>query len=246
MGQKTTSRGISYNCKACSGSGSVACPPDCSSCGGSGTITEDLQRETREKYRPKFVDLGPSRALTIPLIVINLGVYLVLEARPELAIYVLTFDAGLAAGHYWTLLTSSFVHFATSHILLNMLFLWAYGPLVEGILGKLRYLGLYLFSALTAGGVSYLGNILLEQNSYAGVGASGPLFGLMGYLFTVWTRWKLAEAVEGERLAKLGGAILVIGFGLSLTGFDLIDNWGHLGGALGGVIFGYLSPKPKG
>jgi membrane associated rhomboid family serine protease len=245
-GEKTTSRGATYQCKTCSGSGAIDCSRECSSCDGSGEITEQLQKETREKYRPRFANLSPSNGITVKILILNVIVYGVLYAVPESATYFIMDDGSWAAGHYWTIITASFVHFDRLHLLLNMIFLWLYGPAVEGILGKTRFVALYLFCALTAGAASWLGNIQLDHHMYAGVGASGPLYGLIGALFGFHLRWKMVQAADGKRLATWAAAFVVLGFALKGTPFDFLDNWGHLGGAIGGLIFAYILPRPQG
>ena len=245
-GQKTTSRGASYPCKACSGEGSVECPKECSSCNGSGEITEQLQNETREKYRPKFANLSPANAATVQLIILNVAIYGLIYVAPGSFGYLSLGRASLALGYYWTIITSSFVHYDGLHLLLNMVFLWYYGPVLEGILGKLKYLGVYLFCSLTAGAVSWLGNITLDGNVSAGVGASGPLYGIVGALLGIHLRWRIVQASGAPRLATWAFGLMIVGFGLSATSLNFLDNWGHLGGALGGLVLGYLMPRPTG
>ena len=224
----------------------MSCPTTCSSCDGTGEITEKLQQETREKYRPKFANLTPTGKITIPLLVLNVVIFLALEARPDLYPYLILWRGTLDSGYYWTFITASFLHAGFFHLLFNMSFLYHYGPMVEGLSGKARYLGVYLFTALTANSVSYLGHNFVEEGLSYGVGASGPLFGLIGYLFGVYQRWKIPQAAEGPRLLNWALILLAIGFGLDLAGLGFIDNWAHLGGGLGGLLLAYLLPRPKG
>lgn len=87
----------------------------------------------------------------------------------------------------WRFLTSAFAHGGSMHILLNMIALWQVGSGLERLLGRWRYLALYLLTAL-AGSVGYL---LLSSPpsslhpagsswSTGALGASGAVFGLFG------------------------------------------------------------------
>jgi len=129
----------------------------------------------------------------------------------------------------WRMITSAFLH-STSflpHILFNMYALFVLGPDLERMLGRGRFIALYLISAF-GGSVA----VLLLTNPLSGVvGASGAIFGLFGALFVI------------QR--KLGGntlqLVLVIGANLVL-GF-LIPNisWqGHLGGLLTGALVAFV------
>ena len=81
------------------------------------------------------------------------------------------------------MLTSGFVHDWNSpwHILLNSYAIWIFGQQLEPMLGKLRFLALYLIS-IFGGSVAVL---LLSNPQTPVVGASGALFGLMGAFFVV-------------------------------------------------------------
>src|SRR5215831_2725002 len=59
--------------------------------------------------------------------------------------------ADIVAGHRWlTILTAMFMHGSWSHIIGNMIFLWAFGPEVEDLMGRPRYLAFYLIGGLVA------------------------------------------------------------------------------------------------
>ena len=59
--------------------------------------------------------------------------------------------AHITAGHdLITILTSMFMHGGWSHIIGNMIFLWAFGPEIEDSMGRGRYLAFYLIGGLAA------------------------------------------------------------------------------------------------
>lgn len=86
--------------------------------------------------------------------------------------------ANITAGHNWiTILTAMFMHGSWSHILGNMVFLWAFGPEMEDAMNPLRYLTFYLGGGL----VAMLTQIVLSPNSTVpNLGASGAIAAVMG------------------------------------------------------------------
>lgn len=248
-GQKTTSRGTTYSCKPCQGTGSVDCPTECSSCAGSGEITEKLQQETRDKYQLKFVNFTPSGKITIPLVVAMIVIQAVLEVEPQYYQYLIWFRESWDAGYYWTILTPSFIHTGVGHLVLNMMFFYYWGQIVEGLTGTGRYIALILATGVAANVASFLGNTYWGDGS-VGMGSSGPGFGLMGYVLAVHYRWGIGQGREVYKLAYTFLAILGVGFVMQLSGTSLfgwqLDNWGHLGGAVTGFLLGYLLPRPRG
>lgn len=139
-------------------------------------------------------------------------------------------------------LTAAFLHSPASflHIVFNMVALWTVGPLLEQVLGRARYLTLYLVAAV--GGS--VGAVLLAPVTHswnvAIVGASGAVFGLFGAILVVLRR------VGGDVRGILGVIVinLVIGFvpGLGIA-------WqAHVGGLVVGLLLGFAyahAPAPR-
>jgi rhomboid family protein len=86
--------------------------------------------------------------------------------------------ANITAGHHWiTILTAMFLHGSWSHILGNMVFLWAFGPEIEDSMNPLRYLAFYLAGGL----VAMLAQVALSPSSTVpNLGASGAIAAVMG------------------------------------------------------------------
>jgi membrane associated rhomboid family serine protease len=140
---------------------------------------------------------------------------------------------GVAAGEYYRLLTAAFLHGGILHIMFNMWVLFALGPTLEQLLGRARFLILYLLCALGGSVVSYAFN----EPNVPSVGASGAIFGLMGAILIV-----------GRSLrADVTNVLVLIGINVAI-GFVVpnIDWRAHLGGLITGVIvgavFAYLPP----
>jgi membrane associated rhomboid family serine protease len=133
-----------------------------------------------------------------------------------------TYLPGVNDGALWQLLTSTFLHVQIWHIGFNMLALWVLGPQLELAIGRLRYLVLYLGSALAGSALVYAASPEYQPT----LGASGAIFGLMGGLLVL--AFKVSGNVQG--IAVWLGINAVI----TLT-FPNISWQGHLGGFLGGL-----------
>lgn len=94
--------------------------------------------------------------------------------------------AHITAGHDWiTILTAMFMHGSWSHILGNMVFLWAFGPEIEDAMGPLRYLAFYL----VGGVVAMLAQIAVSPHSTVpNLGASGAIAAVMGAFLVTYPR----------------------------------------------------------
>ncbi len=139
----------------------------------------------------------------------------------------------VAQGEAWRLVTSAFLHSGFVHLALNMLSLYFLGSFAEVTFGRSRFLALYLISGI-AGGLAYL---YFGSFSAPAVGASGAIFGLLGGVFGFAIRrgtFSTRDPVISQ-LLLLTGLNLFIGF--TIPG---VSNTAHIGGLLGGLVFGYL------
>lgn len=132
----------------------------------------------------------------------------------------------VAAGGWWRLVTSGFVHYGLLHIGFNMFVLFQLGILLEPALGRVRFAVLY-GTALLGGSC---GALLLDPNALT-AGASGAVYGLMGAAVLGLRR----RGIDPFRTG-LGGLLLI---NLLLT-FVIpgISVGGHLGGLAAGVVAG--------
>jgi membrane associated rhomboid family serine protease len=125
-------------------------------------------------------------------------------------------------GEWWRLLTGGFLHIGPIHLLFNMLALWVLGRDMETVLGRGRFLAVYLISLL--GGSAAV--MVFSAPNQAVAGASGAVFGLMGGLAVVLRRLR-APAGQVVGLIAVNLVISVIIPGISLLG--------HLGGLVVGA-----------
>jgi membrane associated rhomboid family serine protease len=138
---------------------------------------------------------------------------------------------GVVGGEWYRLLTAPFLHlpvaegtFGILHIVMNMVSLWNIGRVVESQLGRIRYITLYLLSAL---GGSVL--VLLIAPDTPTLGASGAIFGL-GAAYYVMARRLGADMSAVNRF--MAGLLVWLLISAGLTSWQ-----GHLGGLLaGGVV----------
>ncbi len=131
------------------------------------------------------------------------------------------------SGQYWRLLTVMVLHAGIIHWALNSWALYLFGPLLERLLGRVRYLALYGGSGLVGSAAS-----LLFTHTELGVGASGAIFGLLGAL----TAFSFRRRSDPRIQALFRNLLFILIFNLYL-GFRVIhvDNAAHIGGFLGGL-----------
>jgi membrane associated rhomboid family serine protease len=176
------------------------------------------------------------------LIGINVGVWLLGLAvgfgtlAGRFALFRLEFlggmPVGVADGEWYRMLTAAFLHQQIWHLGLNMFALWILGSALEPVLGRWRFIALYLLSALGGSAAS------LATSDVISFGASGAVFGLMGALFVVL-----------RRIGRDVSAVLVILAINVVLGFVVpgIDWRAHLGGLVTGAVLAYaFAHAPRG
>jgi len=207
----------------------------CVECVGEG-VRSTRQARTAFGGRP-----AATAVVTWTLVAINVAVFLATWVRPSIvtnlemlgsASYSFGGPAhGVAGGEWYRLITSAFLAPATGlsglglmDILFNMWALIFVGPSLEGLLGRARFLAVYLISAV-GGGVMYY---FLAPPNYPAVGASGAIFGLFGAWFVVSKRLRLDTR----------GIVVLIAINLALSLFlhNIIAWQDHIGGLLTGAL----------
>lgn len=144
------------------------------------------------------------------------------------------FGPAVAAGEWWRILTSAFLHLGLLHLAFNMYALYLFGPIIEQMYGHVEYLVAYLLCAI---GGSVL--TILAAPETPAAGASGAIFGLLGMAFVVSRRHHVVIGRQARAILSQAGTLLIINLVLtfSLRGI----SWtGHVGGLLVGVVIGWL------
>jgi len=135
---------------------------------------------------------------------------------------------GVAYGEWWRIITGGFLHAGILHLGMNMLLLYMLGSQLEPLLGRARFLSLYI--ACLVGGAF---GVLLVSPQSATVGASGAVFGLMGAAV-------IAQRRAGIDIWRNGiGGLVVINLLLTFA-VPGISVGGHVGGLVAGVLVGAL------
>jgi rhomboid protease GluP len=151
-------------------------------------------------------------------------------------------------GYWWTLLTAGWLHAGALHILFNMMWVRQLGPAVADIYGEARLIVIYTVASVAGFFLSsFFGahpNWSLPFFRGAGytVGASAPIFGLLGALVHYGRRGG-SQLVYSQAM-RYAVTLFVIGF---LPFFGGVDNSAHLGGFVGGFLASkWLDPlKPE-
>jgi len=139
----------------------------------------------------------------------------------------------IVAGEYWRLVSPIFLHIGILHLAFNSYALAAFGPAVERYLGAFRFFLIYLFSGVLGVIASF------AFNDHLSAGASGAIFGLIGTLVVFFYVYR--DKTGSGRNNQLYNVLTVAGYNL-IYGFVSrnIDNFGHIGGLLGGLLIGAL------
>lgn len=128
----------------------------------------------------------------------------------------------------WRMVTSLFLHANVLHLALNMYTLWVFGIVLEPMLGRLRYIALFLISGF-AGSLAVL---LITPPGQGVLGASGAIFGMFGAFFIIQRRL----GGSATQILVLVAINLAIGF---IPGFNI--SWqAHVGGFIGGILVGLI------
>jgi len=136
-------------------------------------------------------------------------------------------------GQFWRLITPILLHGSFLHIGFNMYALYVIGPMLEKKYGVWPFIGLYLVGGLWGNTLSFL----LSPNP--SLGASTAIFGLIAaqgvYVY------KNRQLLGPSARPMLMNIIMVIVVNLMLGLSPGIDNWGHMGGLLGGLFFAWFA-----
>jgi rhomboid protease GluP len=139
-------------------------------------------------------------------------------------------------GEWWRIITANLLHASWSHVGSNALGLYVFGHMLEPLMSRRHFVALVILSGLGAMGLSYL---LLPGST---IGASGIVFGLMFAYLTIQVMFE--RVLHPERMMdQIRGALgLMLAYFLWNWGDPShpVNMWGHTGGALVGLVYGFL------
>lgn len=185
---------------------------------------------TRSENFRTFLQLYPVVSV---LVCIHILFWLLLQLPiPQLMILLGLLDGynvGIANGEYWRLITPIFLHIGFGHLFFNSISLILFAPALERMLGKVKFILVYIGAGMIANIATYM----IEPLQYSHIGASGAIFGILGvYLFMVVFRKGLIDQANSQIIIS----ILVIG--LVMTFFNSnINVVAHIFGMIGGFLF---------
>jgi len=158
--------------------------------------------------------------------------------------------ADIVAGRHWiTILTAMFMHAGWSHIIGNMVFLWAFGPEVEELMGRRRYLLFYLLGGLAA---SFAQVIASPASTVPNLGASGAIAAVMGAFLVTYPHDRIRSVLVVlvfVRVTYIPAALLIGVWGLlQLLSLGAVVEHPAAGGVayaahVGGFIFGAVTAR---
>ncbi|WP_194832493.1 rhomboid family intramembrane serine protease [Nocardia sp. XZ_19_369] len=221
---------------ACTRCGRPSCP-ECLRPAAVGQHCVDcLQQGQRDVAPVRTVAGAPVARASLPyvtyaLIAINVAIYAItavqaqsLMANRASALFIdwMLYPPAVAGGEWWRVIGSGFLHYGPIHLLLNMFALYVIGRDGELVLGRLRYLAVYLVSLL--GGSAAV--MVFAQDSFT-AGASGAVYGLFGAITVILIRLRQNP---NQMLILIAINVFI---SISLPGISL---WGHLGGLAAGTL----------
>lgn len=183
--------------------------------------------KAEEIFKPK------KPIITVSLIIINVIVFILMYIFGKGSQDVFTlikfgaFQKDLIlGGEYYRLITSAFLHIGIFHLLFNCYALYVIGRQLESFLGKIKFLIIYLVSALCGSLMSMIFPISISA------GASGAIFGLLGSLLYFGYNYRvyLGTVLKSQIIPLI---LINLIFGFMVSG---INNAAHIGGLIGGIL----------
>ncbi|WP_433163991.1 rhomboid family intramembrane serine protease [Kribbella sp. CA-247076] len=207
-------------CPSCMNSAAVGFQcPDC--------FNEGVKSVPRTRTSLGGIQRGNPQIVTIVLLALNVLVFIAVRTGSSRIVNELVLVPALVDVEPWRLLTSAFTHVQIFHIFANLFMLYQVGPPLEQMLGRVRFILLYLLSALGGSAAVWL----LSSPLSATLGASGAVLGLVGALLVI----SRARGMDVTWILAYVAVTAVISF--------LIPNisWqGHLGGFVTGAAVAWL------
>ena len=151
----------------------------------------------------------------------------------------LGFNASQILTEPWTLVTYMFVHGGFWHLLLNMLFLFFFGPPLEQRWGGTEFIKYYMICGMGGAVLSLIFEVAGATGSANIIGASGAIYGvLLAYALNwpdnpIWI-WGIFPVKAKYLVMFLGGIAFLSAFSASQDG---VAHFAHLGGLVVGYVY---------
>ena len=184
--------------------------------------------------------------ITIILVAINVIAFFVLELLGDTEDAQFMYEHGamytediIEHGQLYRIFSSMFLHFGLEHLAYNMFMLAVIGYNIESVIGRVKYLVIYLISGL-AGNILSMITEINSADPVVSAGASGAIFGVFGLM--VIMIFKSRKVFGQDTAIRLIVLVVIMVFGNMEEG---VDWMAHLGGAIAGIIMGLILYNPK-
>lgn len=199
-------------------------------------LTNEIENKNVKELKNKEKFMKNSKPIiTFVLIFINIVIFALMymlgngsEDTNTLINFGANYVSLTKSGEYFRIITSAFLHIGILHIVLNMYSLYIIGMQAEYFYGKIKYIIIYLFSAI----MGSLFTVALSSSNTVSAGASGAIFGLLGAIlyFGMKYRGYIGNSIVNQ-IVPVVVVNLFIGF---IT--PGIGNAAHIGGLIGGYL----------
>lgn len=197
-------------------------------------LTSEINKKNeQEGIKAEEIFKQKKPIITVSLIIINVIVFILMYIfgkGSQDAFTLIKFGAFqkdlILGGEYYRLITSAFLHIGIFHLLFNCYALYVIGRQLESFLGKIKFLIIYLVSALCGSLMSMIFPISISA------GASGAIFGLLGSLLYFGYNYRvyLGTVLKSQIIPLI---LINLIFGFMVSG---INNAAHIGGLIGGIL----------
>ncbi|MGW7681413.1 rhomboid family intramembrane serine protease [Kribbella sp. NPDC054772] len=207
-------------CPSCMNSASVGF--QCPNC-----FNEGVRSVPKKRTSLGGLQRGNPQLVTSTLLALNVLVFILVHVGSPQILNDLVMVPALVDSEPWRLLTSTFTHWQIFHIFSNLFMLWQLGPPLEQMLGRVRFLILYLLSAI-GGSIAVW---ILSAPGGATLGASGAVLGLVGALLVI----SRARGLDITWILMYVAVTAVLSFAIPNVSWE-----GHLGGFVVGAAVAWI------
>lgn len=204
------------------------------------------------RFERLYVARSENAYLTWSIVLINVIVFLLVRMNPRLILEFATIPLlTIRFSEPYRLLTSMFTHSDVLHLFFNMFALFIFGPDIEKVLGKLRYLALYFISGVMAAIIHayyiFIFFPIMTLLTSPAIGASGAIYGVMAAYGVLFPMRRLIAFIGFPIVAP--AVVVIVILALTQTLYALVAPYSqvayaaHVGGFITGLII-TLAYKP--
>lgn len=200
------------------------------------------------------IDRKPSRFPLVTFVIIGLNCFVffleIVNGDPFVEKWALVPAKFLAGDDRITMLTAMFLHGGLLHIMGNMIFFWSFGPEIEDMMGRVRYIIFYITGGVAAFGAQLA---MVPESTLPTIGASGAIASVMGAFLVTFPRDRIRTVLLIGFFAfiRFVPALVLVGFWFLLQLVSHLASLGHaeqggvaymahIGGFFFGIFFGRL------